>query len=95
MHDDLKVVFTPEELELKARMQGLRASVPHEAFQVGAEIATKNLMDRTIVFLREVADDALVKSWLRRVTADPSHDELVAIEDLNADVAAYRAARAS
>ena len=98
MPNDLKVHFTEDELAIRDRMQGLQAAVaavPHEAFQVGAEMATKNLMDRTIVWLREVgSSDALVTDWLRRVTADPSHDELVSIEELNAAVDAYRAALA-
>ena len=91
--EDLKVQFTADELALRDRTRHLRAGGMRDAFTVGAEIATKNIMDRTICWLREQSPgDALVTSWLRRVTADPSHDELVAIEELNAAVDAYRAA---
>ena len=94
--DLMKVQFTADELALRDRTQHLRAGGMRDAFEVGAECATKNLMDRTIIWLREQStSDALVTSWLRRVTANPSHDELVAIEELNAAVDAYRAARAS
>lgn len=88
--------FTDEDMEIIEQQRAKRLAGHDEALQAGIERGTKNVIDRTVYWMREIGfQDGVIVSWLRHIHSDPTPQEGATLARLNAEIDAHRAALAS